>query len=99
MATLGGARALGLDTIVGSIEPGKAADLIAIDLSQPHTQPLNNIISQVVYATSGSELTHSWVSGQALVRDGQPLTLAPADILARAASWPKKFQAHQGFTD
>ncbi|WP_435211954.1 TRZ/ATZ family hydrolase [Luminiphilus sp. nBUS_16] len=99
IATLGGARALGLETEVGSIEPGKAADLIAIDLSQPHTQPLNNVISQVVYATNGSELTHSWVAGQAVVRDGQPLTLAPADILARAASWPKKFRAHQGFID
>lgn len=99
LATLGGAKALGLEKTIGSIEAGKAADLIALDLSQPHTQPLNNIISQVVYATSGSELTHSWVAGQPLVRDGQPLTLAPADISARAARWPEKFKTHQASID
>ena len=99
LATMGGARALGLEKTIGSIEPGKAADLIALDLSQPHTQPLNNIISHVVYATSGSELTHSWVAGQPLVRDGQPVTLTPADISARVARWPEKFKAHQASID
>ncbi|MDG1065201.1 MAG: TRZ/ATZ family hydrolase [Luminiphilus sp.] len=99
VATLGGARALGLEATVGSIEPDKAADLIALDLSQPHTQPLNNIVSQIVYATNGTELTHSWVAGQPLVRDGQPLTLAPADISARVARWPEKFQTHQASID
>ena len=99
LATMGGARALGLEKTIGSIEPGKAADLIALDLSQPHTQPLNNIISQIVYATSGSELTHSWVAGQPLVRDGQPVTLTPADISARVARWPEKFKAHKASID
>jgi 5-methylthioadenosine/S-adenosylhomocysteine deaminase len=98
-ATLGGARALGLEGTIGSIEPGKAADLIALDLSQSHTQPLNNVISHIVYATNGTELTHSWVAGQALVRDGQPLTLAPDDIVERAARWPEKFKAYQASID
>lgn len=98
-ATLGGARALGLEGTIGTIEPGKAADLIALDLSQSHTQPLNNVISHIVYATNGTELTHSWVAGQALVRDGQPLTLAPDDIVERAARWPEKFKAYQASID
>jgi 5-methylthioadenosine/S-adenosylhomocysteine deaminase len=99
VATLGGARALGLEATVGSIETGKAADLIALDLSQPHSQPLNNIVSQIVYASNGTELTHSWVAGQPLVRDGKPLTLAPAEISARVARWPEKFKAHQASID
>lgn len=87
MATLGGARALGMEDRCGSIEVGKRADLIALDMTQPATLPMHNPISQVVYATSGGELTWSWVDGRAVVRDGALTTLDLADLRARAANW------------
>jgi 5-methylthioadenosine/S-adenosylhomocysteine deaminase len=93
MATLGGAIALGLDHEIGSIKVGKQADLIAIDLSTPATQPLYNPVSQVVYACTGSEVTHSWVAGQALLRGRQLLTLDLDDTLRRAKRWGEKISA------
>ncbi|MDP5054584.1 MAG: TRZ/ATZ family hydrolase, partial [Congregibacter sp.] len=93
MATLGGAIALGLDHEIGSIKPGKQADLIAIDLSTPATQPLYNPVSQVVYACNGSEVTHSWVAGQALLRGRQLVTLDLDDTLRRAKRWGDKISA------
>jgi len=87
LATLGGARALGLDEEIGSLVPGKAADLIAVDLSGPATQPLYNPLSQLVYACSGHEVTHTWVAGEALLHNGRLTTLDLADTLDRAAQW------------
>ena len=63
MATINGARALGLEDRIGSLEIGKLADMIAVDLSQPETQPLYNPLSQLVYACNGSQVTHSWIDG------------------------------------
>lgn len=93
MATLGSAKALGLEQEIGSIAPGKQADLIAVDLSAPSTQPLYNPLSQIVYACTGSEVTHSWVAGKALLRDRKLLTLDIDDTLARAQRWGEKIRA------
>ncbi|WP_439102008.1 TRZ/ATZ family hydrolase [Congregibacter sp.] len=93
MATLGGAKALGLDQEIGSIKPGKQADLIAIDLSAPSTQPLYNPLSQIVYACTGGEITHSWVAGEALLRDRRLLTIDMDDTLARAKYWRQKISS------
>jgi 5-methylthioadenosine/S-adenosylhomocysteine deaminase len=90
MATLGGAQALGLDHLIGSISPGKRADLIAVDLSSPSLQPLYNPLSQLVYACSGGEVTHSWVNGQMLLRDRRLTTLDLQDCVARARAWGEK---------
>ncbi|MFK7829262.1 MAG: TRZ/ATZ family hydrolase [Congregibacter sp.] len=90
MATLGGARALGLEAEIGSIRVGKQADLIAVDLSGPATQPLYNPLSQLVYACTGGEVTHSWVAGQPLMRGRRLLTLDLAEILTRARYWRDK---------
>jgi len=87
MATLNGAKALGLDHLVGSIEPGKRADLIAVDLSGPETQPLYNPLSQLAYACNGSQVTHSWVDGNALMKNRALTTLNEAAVLERAAQW------------
>jgi 5-methylthioadenosine/S-adenosylhomocysteine deaminase len=92
MATLGGARALGLDEQIGSIRTGKFADLIAVDLSGPATQPVYNVASQLVYACCGSEVTHSWVAGQALLRERELLTLDLADTLGRVDAWRARIQ-------
>jgi len=87
MATLNGARALGLDHLIGSVEVGKRADLIAVDLSGPETQPLYNPLSQLAYACNGSQVTHSWVDGHALMSDRGLTTLNENAILERAAHW------------
>jgi len=87
LATINGARALGMEKTIGSLEVGKRADLIAVDLSQPHTQPINNVISQLVYATSGQEVTHSWVDGKAVLRDREVIGLDVHNVIERASHW------------
>ncbi len=87
MATLGGARALGLDERIGSLEVGKAADVIAIDLNQIETQPLFDPIAQIIYAASRQQVTHSWVAGQMLMNERRLLTVYEDDLLANAESW------------
>ncbi|MEW5973635.1 MAG: TRZ/ATZ family hydrolase [Pseudomonadota bacterium] len=87
MATLGGARALGLDDRIGSLEPGKAADLIAIDLGQLETQPLYDPIAQIVYAAGRHQITHSWVAGRMLMNERRLLMLDEDELLANAGAW------------
>ncbi len=84
MATILGARALGMEKEIGSIEPGKRADLIAVDLSQPHAVPMYNVYSQVVYALKGSDVRDVMVNGRAIVRDRRSLTLNAGEILRKA---------------
>jgi 5-methylthioadenosine/S-adenosylhomocysteine deaminase len=92
MVTINAARALGLEQLIGSIEPGKQADLCAIDLSQPETQPLHNVVSQVVYAASSRQVSDVWVAGQRLLERGQLTTLDLDDILRQAEGWREKLQ-------
>jgi 5-methylthioadenosine/S-adenosylhomocysteine deaminase len=92
MATLGGARAIGLDSEIGSLVAGKSADFIALDLSGPATQPVYNVVSQLVYAASREQVTHNYVAGRALLRDRQLLALDEAAVLARAAEWRAKIK-------
>ena len=82
MATLGGAAALH-EPRIGSLEPGKQADFIALDLSWPNLQPVHNIVSNIVYAANGAENRLTVVAGRELYRDGQFLTADYADALAR----------------
>lgn len=71
MATLNGAKAIGLDKKIGSIEAGKAADLITVNLSHYYSQPLYNIFSHLVYAISALQVENVWVDGKALLSNGQ----------------------------
>jgi 5-methylthioadenosine/S-adenosylhomocysteine deaminase len=73
MATVEGARALGLDGEVGSLEPGKLADVIAVDLDRPHAQPVYDPASTVVYASGRGDVRHVLVAGRRVVRDGRPV--------------------------
>jgi cytosine/adenosine deaminase-related metal-dependent hydrolase len=78
LATLGGARALGLGTEIGSIEVGKCADLIVLDLEGPHAQPEDaDLISRIVYSARAADVRHVIVDGRIVVRDG---TLKTADV-------------------
>ncbi len=87
LATLGGARALGLDDTIGSLEPGKSADLVAVDLSAPRFLPVHNPISQLVHTQSGSAVSHVWVRGRALVDDGALQTIDGNRLSERVAYW------------
>ena len=84
MATREGARALGAETEIGSIEPGKRADLIVVGLDRPHLAPGPDPYSTLVYAARGSDVRHTVVDGQVLVRDFQPVRLDPAEVVADA---------------
>jgi len=75
MATIGGAKAIGLGNEIGSIEVGKQADLIIIDTDKPHLTPLYNPVSHIVYAASGSDVRDVLVAGEFLVRNRKLLTL------------------------
>jgi 5-methylthioadenosine/S-adenosylhomocysteine deaminase len=87
MATLGGARAMGIEDSVGSLETGKQADIIAVDLSQPETQPLYHPISQLVYACNGSQVSHSWIAGEAVMAERRLLRIDQTALTRRVASW------------
>jgi 5-methylthioadenosine/S-adenosylhomocysteine deaminase len=74
MATIQGARALGLGEIIGSLEPGKMADVIVIDSHKPHLTPMYNPTSHMVYAANGSDVSTSIINGQILM-NGRKLQL------------------------
>lgn len=90
MATLNGAKALGIDDTTGSLKTGKAADLIAIDLRELETQPNYDPVSTIVYAASRNQVRHSWVNGRQLLKDRQLLTLNEQELIANAATWQSK---------
>lgn len=95
MATLDGATALGMQDKVGSLEVGKHADLIAIDLSPVETQPVHNVISQLVYAASSAQVTHSWVNGNCLMSERQLKTLNVSAINSNANKWRQRITGTQ----
>ena len=82
-ATLGGAAVLGAETAIGSLEAGKKADCIVLDLNQPHLTPVYHPVSHLVYAARGSDVIHSVIGGRLVMRERQLLTLNEAAILAR----------------
>jgi 5-methylthioadenosine/S-adenosylhomocysteine deaminase len=94
MATLGGARALGIDDQVGSLEPGKLADLTAVNLRAARFQPVHEPISTLVHTDAGSAVSHVWVAGQALLADGALTTLDEAAVIASAHSWLARIRQH-----
>ncbi|MFC1814238.1 amidohydrolase family protein [Thermodesulfobacteriota bacterium] len=85
MATIKGAEAIGLDRDIGSLEAGKAADLIVIDTAQPHLVPMYNPVSHIVYAVRGSDVRDVIVSGRILVKDRKLMTLDLEEILEKVA--------------
>jgi 5-methylthioadenosine/S-adenosylhomocysteine deaminase len=84
MATRGGARALGMEDRLGSLEPGKRADLIVVDLSAPRLNPLYDAVSHLVYAAKGADVRHVVVEGRIVMRDRRITTLDEAAVLADA---------------
>ena len=84
MATIGGARALGLEGEIGSLEPGKRADIVVFRLSTPSTHPRNNPLSLLVYSSTGYEARDVLVNGRVVVRNGKVLTLDEEKVLREA---------------
>ncbi|MGD8176741.1 TRZ/ATZ family hydrolase [Marinimicrobium sp. ARAG 43.8] len=90
MATLNGARALGLEDRIGSLEVGKSADVIAVELSDLSSQPIYNPVSQLVYTDSSHRVSHAWVAGKALLLSRQLQTLNERELIGKARWWAKQ---------
>lgn len=95
MATLDAARALNLDDRIGSITPGKRADLVAVDLSAPACQPVFDPVSHLVYVAGRDEVTHVWVDGRPKLHQRRLVDLDTDDLAARAAYWRGKLAQGQ----
>lgn len=94
-ATLGGARAVGWEDRIGSIEPGKQADLVCIDLSALETQPVHHVLSQLVYAAGRQHVSDVWIAGRAKLRAGALVDMDADALLARARQWRERIAALQ----
>lgn len=90
MATINGAKAMGWDDQIGSIEAGKSADLIAIKMGAIESEPLYNLPSQLVYTNPGNQVSHAWVNGTMLMKDRQLQTLNEHEILTKTQQWQKQ---------
>ena len=91
-ATLGGAKALGLEETIGSIEKDKSADLTAINLKSLQTQPLFNAISQIVYSSHANHVTDVWIQGRQVLENQSLTTIDTDTLLPDAASWAEKIR-------
>jgi 5-methylthioadenosine/S-adenosylhomocysteine deaminase len=87
MATIAPARALGLDALIGSIAPGKSADLAAVELASVETLPLFDPVSHLVYSAGREHVTHVWVAGEARVAERRLVGLDERDLHDRAIWW------------
>ena len=92
MATIGGARALGLEADIGSLEPGKRADIIAVDLSAPAQQPVYDPVSQLAYTGVGGCVRHAWIDGVPRLVDGALPGVDIDDLTARARRWAARIK-------
>jgi 5-methylthioadenosine/S-adenosylhomocysteine deaminase len=93
MATRWGAEVLGLGNITGSIEEGKAADLVMVNLNKPHLIPLYNIYSHIVYAMRSSDVEMVMVDGKVVVNDGKLMTADESGVLQKARDWSAKISS------
>ena len=93
MATIDGARALGMDKDFGSLEPGKLADVIIVGMSAPRQTPMYDAQSHIVYVTRGDDVKTTIVNGRILMRDRNVLTLDAARVLADARAYAAKVRA------
>ncbi|HXY56554.1 MAG TPA: amidohydrolase [Nitrososphaerales archaeon] len=96
MATMGGARAMGMASEVGSIEVGKKADLVLVDLKKPHLTPYRDIVSNIVYSAMGSDVDSVMVDGRLLLREGRALTLDEERIVGQAQKSQEELISRSG---
>ena len=87
MATLGGARALGIERVTGSIETGKWADLTCVDLNRLNSQPVYDVVSQLVYASRADQVADVWIAGRRQLENGQFAHIDTDALLVRSNEW------------
>jgi 5-methylthioadenosine/S-adenosylhomocysteine deaminase len=90
MATINGARALGLDQHTGSLEVGKKADMIAVDFSQINSQPVYDPVAQLVYACNSLQVSHVWINGINKLNNYQLTDIDAVAIISKAQQWQQK---------
>ena len=90
MATMGGARVLNLHDEIGSLEPGKRADIVLVDMRRPGLTPLYRVYSHLVYAARGSDVTTVIVNGRVVVRDREILTVDEEEVMERARAFGER---------
>jgi 5-methylthioadenosine/S-adenosylhomocysteine deaminase len=90
MATLAGARALGLDDEIGSLAAGKSADVVAVDLRELESQPVHDPLSHLVYACGRNQVSNVWIAGRQVLKDRQLLTLDGEALIANAEQWRRR---------
>ncbi|MFQ5488902.1 MAG: amidohydrolase family protein, partial [Gammaproteobacteria bacterium] len=88
--TLNGARALGLDEVTGSLECGKAADVVAVDLGAIETQPIYHPLSQLVYSAGRHQVSDVWVAGRHLLKERRLTTIDEQEVLEKVRLWRDK---------
>jgi 5-methylthioadenosine/S-adenosylhomocysteine deaminase len=93
LGTIGGARALGMERQIGSLEPGKRADLIVVSMRAARQAPMYDPISHLVYTTRGDDVQTTIVHGKVLMRDRKMLTLNEAAVLEETRGWSVKVRA------
>jgi len=84
MATIDGARALGLEKEIGSIETGKRADVAVVDLNQTHSSPRSDVVSALVYSAQASDVRTTIIDGRVVMRDRELLTLNEQNVIDQA---------------
>jgi 5-methylthioadenosine/S-adenosylhomocysteine deaminase len=99
MATLGGARVLGMEKEIGSLEVGKKADVIILDLNKPHLQPVYNIVSHLVYSATGADVRDVIIDGKVIMENRRLLTLDEEEILRKAKEWGEKIREQFAIID
>lgn len=92
MATYNGALALGLERSIGSLEIGKQADMVAIDLGDARARPVYDPVSQIIYSGHRDQVAQVWVGGRRVVRDRQLMTLDLADLRAASDDWGQRIR-------
>lgn len=94
MATINGARALGLEDSIGSLEPGKQADIIAIDFNQLASMPMHQPLSQLVYTAAGQRVTDVWIAGDRLVHNRKLVRINSEELKNTAIQWQHTMSNH-----
>lgn len=92
MATINGAKALGIDTVCGSLIVGKEADVVAIDLGEIETRPLYDPVSQIVYAAGRNQISDVWVAGRHLLKGRELVTINEEQVKQETSIWQERLQ-------
>ena len=97
LATIDGARALGLGAVTGSLEPGKRADIVVIRTDGPHAEPCGDVFSRLVYACTARDVEHVFVDGRHVVRQGEHQLLDRDAVLSKARTESRKLMSRARF--